>query len=114
MKRIYVAGPITADNPKSLFTNLRIGIKAAIHLLELGYAPFCPFLDYQYFLLSGELSIEDLQNYSLRWLDVSDGILILPGYNRSKGTLAELAHATALKIPIFHSFEQLTSYGWKK
>jgi hypothetical protein len=44
------------------------------------------------------------------WLEVSDIVYVLPGFETSKGTLAEIERAEELNIPIVYSFEELISY----
>jgi len=104
MKRIYVAGPYSADNVMDVLRNIRNGIDMSYEVFVRGYAPFCPWLDYQYVLmdLDGELTLDDFYNYSIAWLAVSDGILVLEGWETSKGTLAEIEYAKLHHIPIFY------------
>ena len=39
------------------------------------------------------ITIEQYQKNSLAWLDASDMMLVLPGWEHSKGTKAEIARA---------------------
>ena len=109
MKRIYVAGPYSADNVMDVLRNIRNGIDMSYEVFVRGYAPFCPWLDYQYVLmdLDGELTLDDFYQYSIAWLEVSDGMFVLPGYEKSKGTLLEIEHAKLLNIPIFYNIDDI-------
>ena len=110
MKRIYVAGPYSANNVITILDNIRRGIRASVEVLLAGYAPFCPWLDYQFqfVLLQGEtLNVSHYYEYSLAWLRVADAMLVLPGYETSKGTLAEIEEAHELGIPVFYSLDDL-------
>jgi hypothetical protein len=110
MKRIYVAGSYSADNVTTVLDNMRNGMRASVEVLLAGFSPFCPWLDYHFQLMlrDGEtLTVEDYYNYSMAWLEVSDAILVLPNHHQSKGTLAEIARAKELGIPIFYSLEEL-------
>ena len=114
MKRVYVAGSYSASNVTAVLDNMRIGMRASVEVLLAGYSPFCPWLDYHFQLMlrNGEqLTVEDYYNYSLAWLEVSDAILVLPNHHQSKGTLAEIARAKELKIPIYYSLEELKEGG---
>lgn len=109
MKRIYVAGPMSGSELKFL-SNVSKGIRISVELLLLGYAPFCPFIDFQLFLAlrnGEEITGEQIKLYSMAWLEVSDAILVLPNHHTSKGTLAEIARAKELGIPIYYSLEEL-------
>ena len=110
MKRIYIAGPYSSTNVITVFRNMRNGMRMATELILLGYAVFCPWLDYNLFLQLGEhehIDLEVIQAHSMAWLEVSDAILILPNHHTSKGTLAEIARAKELGIPIYYSLEEL-------
>jgi hypothetical protein len=109
MKRIYVAGAYSSNNVVSVLHNIRKGIEASYKVLTMGYAPFCPWLDYQYVLFdSGEhLKLEDFYDYSIAWLDVSDAMLVLPGFENSNGTLKEIVYAEMNNIPIFYDIDDI-------
>ena len=110
MKRIYIAGPYSSDNVITTLINMRNGMRAATSLLLNGFAVFCPWLDYNLFLQLREnevISLETIQAHSMAWLEVSDCLLVLPNHHKSKGTLAEIARAEELEIPIYYSLEAL-------
>ena len=109
-KRIYVAGAYSADNITDVLGNMRKGMRLSVDVLLAGYAPFCPWLDYHFSLMLREgekLSIQDYYDYSMAWLEVSDAILLVPGYNGSKGTQMEIFRAYDLGIPIYASLDTL-------
>ena len=109
MKRIYVAGPYSANNEIDIFCNIRYGIETSTKVLLAGFAPFCPWLDYHFILADNEerLTIKDLYEYSLAWLEVSDAMLVLWGWEKSKGTLTEMERAKELGIPIYYELSAL-------
>lgn len=110
MKRVYVAGAYSADNVIKVLDNMRLGMRASTEVMLAGFSPFCPWLDYQFQLMLREgerLSVQDYYNYSMAWLEASEAVLVLPGWENSKGTLAEIAWAKELSIPIYYSLEDL-------
>ena len=113
MKRIYVAGPYSADNVISVLDNMRKGMSLSKDVFLAGFAPFCPWLDYHFTLMlkHGEkLTVEDYYNYSMAWLEASDAILVLPNWQSSKGTVMELERAKELSIPIFYTLDDLVGH----
>lgn len=110
MKRVYVAGAYSSDNVIGVLNNMRVGMRASVEVLLAGFAPFCPWLDYQFqLMLRGDetLAVKHYYGYSMAWLEASDAVLLLPNSENSKGTQAELARARKLNIPIFNSLEEL-------
>ena len=109
MVRIYVAGPYSANNVLGVLTNIKVGMRKCTELLLKGYAPFCPWTDFHYSLMTrGEevISVEKYYNMSLAWMEVSQAVLLLPGYENSVGTIAEIKRAEELGIPIFEPNEE--------
>lgn len=110
MKRVYVAGPYSADNVIRVLDNIREGIRASKDVLVAGYAPFCPWLDHMYHLMledKDRIDVKKYQEYSIAWLMASDAMLVLPGWTESKGTLQEIDIANSIKIPIFYDLKSL-------
>ena len=102
-KRLYVAGPYSCDNVIGMLENMNRGMRKSTEKLLEGWAPFSPWLDYQYSLMlrDGEkLKVEDYYEYSLAWLRASDAMYVLKGWENSKGTLKEIEVAKSLNIPI--------------
>lgn len=109
MKKVYVAGAMSGNELEYL-RNLRKGIRLSVEVLQAGYIPFSPFIDYPFFLAlreDEEITGEQIKNYSMEWLKVCDAILLVPGWENSKGTKAEIEKAIELNIPIFTSLEEL-------
>ena len=101
-KRIYVAGSYNADNVVKVLNNIKRGTQVCVELLEKGYVPFCPWLDFGFHWYSDKLTIEDYYRYSIGWLEVSDCIYILKNSENSKGTQAEIKKAIELDIPVLY------------
>jgi hypothetical protein len=109
MKKIYVAGPISAPSFIEGLENIKRGIEMGAKVLSLGYSPFTPMLDYNYFLqlTPGSLSLETMYNYSMEWLIASDAVLVLPNWEHSRGTHREIDTANRLDIPVFYNLKEL-------
>ena len=107
MIKVYVAGPYNAGNICSCLDNMRRGMQASIDVLKAGYAPFCPWLDHHYGLMDGAVTREMYQAQSMAWLEVSDAVLVLDGWETSSGTKAEIARAKEVGIPVFYTLDYL-------
>ena len=109
IKRIYVAGPYSANNVLDVLKNIGRGEKVCAELFRLGFAPFCPWHDKSYVidLPYDQFTIQQFYEYSIAWLKVSDAVLVLPNSEKSEGTQAEIRKAMELNIPVFYSIKDL-------
>jgi len=112
MKRVYVAGPYSADNVLEVLQNIGRGEAVALEVFKAGFAPFTPWHD-KTFCISAydvDFSVEQFYNYSIAWLEVSDAVLLVEGWETSKGTLAEIEIAKNNDIPVFFNLNDLVSF----
>lgn len=109
-KRIYVAGAYSADNAMAVLDNMRRGIRLSTLVVLAGYAPFSPWLDYNFQLqLRGDerLTLDDYYDYSMAWLEASDAVLVAVESENSRGTAREIRRAIELGIPVYYSLKEL-------
>jgi len=100
---MYVAGAYSSDSVIKILNNMRRGMRTATEKFLEGYAPFCPWMDFHYSLMlrnDEELTVDDYYQYSLAWLEVSDLVYVINGWEKSKGTIAEIRRAQKLHIPV--------------
>lgn len=110
MRRVYVAGAYSADNVTGVMRNMRHGIALAVQVMKAGFAPFAPWLDFQYGLMQ-EFGIKEYQAASMAWLEVSDAMIVQPiGAQTSNGTIREILRAKELGIPVFYSIHDLEAW----
>ena len=111
--KVYVAGPYSSDNVLGVLSNIRKGNHVAYQLLQLGFAPFSPWLDHLFVLMdfNNDLTVNDFYEYSMEWLRVSDAIFVQGDWSKSKGTKAEVEEAELLGIPVFYDLTKLVNYG---
>ena len=113
MRRVYVAGAYSDNNVIGVLTNMRLGMRASTEVFLAGFAPFSPWLDYHFVLqLQGDeqITVEDFYEYSLAWLRAADVVYVLPDWEQSKGTRAEIAEAERHGIPVVYSMEELKQW----
>ena len=104
---VYVAGAYDGPDVCTVLRHMRWGLRVATHLLKLGYAPFAPWLDFQ-FGLTEEVSREEMLAYSMAWLEKADVMfVVIEGVKESLGTQAEIARAEELGIPIVWTVDEL-------
>lgn len=105
--RIYIAGSITPINKKEnpvleYGKNFMKFLDAARRLAKNGYAPFVPIFDFPLSVYgSEELNVDAFYEISLSYLTACEAVLLLSGWESSKGTKRELQVASNLGIPIY-------------
>ena len=107
-KRVYVAGAYSHSNVIGVLNNMREGMRWATKVFLAGHAPFAPWLDFHFQLMLREgevLEVSDYYEYSLSWLRVSEVVFVIPGWEQSVGTAAEIAEAERLGIPVVYDME---------
>ena len=100
--RIYIAGPYRAATPKLVDANIKQARDAFAELLRLGHTALCPHSmtarferDYPDILDARYLETD------LEWLRLCDAILLLPGWEDSSGSRAELDLAKRMGLLVF-------------
>lgn len=109
MIRVYVAGAYSSDKITDMLGNMRRGIALSVKVLQAGYAPFCPWLDFQFGLLA-EIPLDTYYEYSMTWLRASDAVLLVPGWEGSVGVKAEMEEAKRLGIPVFWTLDEMKDW----
>ncbi len=104
MKRIYIAGPIGA-NDDGRRARVESAVNAGAELLRLGFAPFVPHLWAAACNADPLLNYEQWMAYDFAFLDACDAVLRIPGH--SPGADREVARAIERGIPVFHDVEAL-------
>ncbi len=98
--RIYLAGKYSDNNILGCFNNIHDGIAATVSILKAGHAVFCPFVDFLFQFFDKSLTKEDYYRYSMAWLEVSEEVWVLPGWEDSIGVKKEIQRANELGIPV--------------
>ncbi|MGD8707124.1 MAG: DUF4406 domain-containing protein [Nitrosopumilaceae archaeon] len=104
--RVYVAGAYSACNVLDVLKNIGKGEKLSLEVFKAG---FCPWHDKDFIIHDPdfEYTVDMFYNYSLAWLEVSDCVLLVPGWENSIGTKKEIEMAKELKLKIYYSLEDL-------
>ncbi len=104
--KIYIAGALNTDSIDYI-KNLHRMIKYAEEVRKKGFSVFAPGLDFLIGLQCGNLEYDDYFNNSQPWLEVSDAMFVVPGWEKSKGTKREIQRAKEKNIPVYYCLEEL-------
>lgn len=112
MKIVYLGGPYRAPTPWDIECNVHRARDAAATIVrelhDLDVFPLTPHANTAHF----DNLAPDVYylNGTLEALRRSDALFLLPGWEKSSGTLAEKAEAERLGIPIFYSVIELKAW----
>lgn len=104
--RVYVAGKLNAD-ASGYTNNVHNMILEAEKIRLAGFAVFVPGLDFLQGVVIGNWKYEDYFANSQAWLDASDAMFLIPGWESSEGTKKEIERAKRKGIPVCKSVEEL-------
>ena len=110
MKKVYIAGAMSANDILQVLQNLHDGIEIGGDALQAGFAPFVSHFDSFFKLQKGvnfDIPMQRYYDYTMEWLKVSDIVLVCPNYKNSVGTLAEIKTAMELGIPVYYSLSEM-------
>jgi nucleoside 2-deoxyribosyltransferase len=107
---IYVAGPISAPTAWQREANIRRAEWFALALYRADFAPICVHSGARMFY--GEIDEEVAMKADFAIIERCDALLLVTGWQRSKGTLREIAFAHKISKPVFQDLADLIH--WRK
>ena len=99
---VYVAGPYKAETEEKKCENIWHAIKVAVRLWELNWVVFSPILNSAHFEIYSSLPEEVYLEGDLKFLEFCSAIMLLKGWEQSKGAKRELEVATERGMDIFY------------
>ena len=105
---VYIAGPFRAPSAWAIEQNIRRAEALALDVWWLGAAALCPHANTRYF--QGAARDEVWLRGDLEMLRRCDAVLLVPGWQSSEGTRAEVEYARNHGIPVFESLEELRAW----
>ena len=104
--KVYIAGALNAD-AVGYIKNVHKMIEWADKIRRLGFSVYVPCLDFLMGMQLGDYEYSDYFDNSQPWLDESDLLFLVPGYEKSSGTAKEIKRAESKNIPVIDSFEEM-------
>lgn len=98
MKIYYIGGLYRAKTPRKILENIRHAETYAIEVWKTGNAALCPHLNTR--LMDGICSDEIFLNGDIELLKRCDAMIVIPGWEKSVGTINELKKAYNALIEI--------------
>jgi hypothetical protein len=101
MKVVYVAGPFNGPTSWDVAENVRNAERAGLEVAHAGAMPLIPHANTH--LFHGQLTLEFWYEGTLELLRRCDGLFLVEGWHRSKGSKEEFIEAVRRRMPIFRS-----------
>jgi hypothetical protein len=109
MKRVYIAGKLN-DDAVGYIMNCHKMIRTAKKVRNAGYAVYVPCNDFLEGIVDGGFDYGDYFDNSQPWLEASDALFLVPGWDRSEGTRREMERADVLGISIFDDIDKMNEF----
>jgi len=118
MTKVFVAGLYSKtkheNNLIGCLYNMRTGIMLCARLIALGYAPFCCWVDFLYFLVGDyRISEKVIKEYTIEFLRACDVMLVISN-DVGSGVNNEITEAKMAHIPIVYSVKALTEWDGER
>ena len=104
--KCYIAGKLN-DDAVGYINNMHRMIKTAREVRSEGFAVYVPCNDFMEGLVDGNFGYKEYFDNSQPWLESSDAVFLVPGWETSKGTKREIDLAKSKGIPVFSKLEEL-------
>jgi nucleoside 2-deoxyribosyltransferase len=107
-KVIYIAGPFRAATSWGIAKNVRAAEERGFECASVGGMPLIPHANTAHF--HGCLTDEFWLSGTMELLRRCDAVLLVPGWEGSTGTKAEIREAGQLAIPVFETVTELEDW----
>lgn len=109
-KLVYIAGKLNDDAVKYLF-NVNLMLTIGSYVRKRGFLAFTPCNDLLNGIHGGDMFYSDYAETNMAILERSDAVFLVPNWETSNGTKAEIKRAKELNIPIFENLDKLAEWG---
>lgn len=105
-----MAGRLNANNAVDYLFNVHMMCQVAEAVRMCGFSVFVPCIDLVMGIIFGYEEYENYFDNSQPWIDVSEAVMLVPGWRPSPGTRREIKRAAKNKIPCFTGMEELLAH----
>lgn len=109
MKLLYIAGPYRSETPEGIKANITMAQHVGARAADRGWTPMVPHnMSAGLELLGDEFWLDA----TMELLKRCDAVLLVPGYQESAGTMAEIEEAVSRGMSIFemHDLPEFSSW----
>ena len=103
---VYIAGKYSANTKEEIQSNVDLAIRYGNIVIDLGHIVYIPHLSH-YVDAMEKRDIEFWYEFDLPILKRCDAILMIPGWENSKGAKKELAKAKEWKMEVYMNLGEL-------
>lgn len=108
MSAVYVAGPYRGQTRDAVELNIAVARAVGLLAARKGWAPVVPHCNTSlYDFVTDQLTDQFWLGATLELMRRCDAVVLVPGWQLSSGTLAEIVEARRLGIPVFDSEYEL-------
>jgi nucleoside 2-deoxyribosyltransferase len=99
---VYVAGKYSADTAEQRMENIKAAGKVAAELWDQGFGVICPHTNTGEFLVpTSSCTYDMVMKGDMDMMSRCDAVVMLPGWEQSKGSTMEITYAQELGMPIY-------------
>ncbi|WP_160286352.1 DUF1937 family protein [Pseudomonas knackmussii] len=107
---IYVAGPYRAPDRAAIARNIESAGRLGAYVCTLGWFPIIPHMNTAHLEVGlPALGDEFWLKGTMELMERCDAVALAPGWQRSAGTLAEIARAEEMRLPVFREADLIPS-----
>lgn len=107
---LYIAGPYRAPDRTAIAANIDAARRLALYACTLGWFPICPHMNTAHMEVDlPNLGDEFWLRGTMELMERCDAVVLVDGWDRSAGTLGEIARADEMRLPVFRSSDLLPS-----
>lgn len=105
-KRIYIAGPLSADTVVGVNKNVDAAMKVFHHIVQAGHYPFIPHVSVMLDRMKeNKQTYEAWMHYDFVWLCQCNVVYRMPGV--SPGADREVEYASSMGISTYYDLNQM-------
>ena len=107
MKIVYIGGPYRSPTEYGVYRNIQRARDLALEVWAMGFVALCPHQNTAHF--GGACPDEVWLKGDMEILSRCDAVCLVPGWQGSTGTLAEIEFAKLKGIPVFDGLSALVA-----